>query len=73
MTQDNANNFDNANNANNTNNANSFNNANNANNADEWLMMLMNDAWVKQEPHDRSVLFFKASLIAEFGPLFLVL
>ena len=57
MTQDNANNFDNANNANNTNNANSFNNANNANNADEWLMMLMNNAWVKQEPHDRSVLF----------------
>ena len=57
MTQDNANNFDNANNANNTNNANSINNANNANNADEWLMMLMNDAWVKQEPHDRSVLF----------------
>ena len=59
MTQDNANNFDNANNANNannTNNANSINNANNANNADEWLMMLMNNAWVKQEPHDRSVL-----------------
>ena len=57
MTQDNANNFDNANNANNTNNANSINNANNANNADEWLMMLMNNAWVKQEPHDRLVLF----------------
>ena len=28
------------------------------NDADEWFwwMMLMNDAWVKQEPHDRSVL-----------------
>ena len=51
MTQDNANNFDNADNADNAN------NTNNANNADEWLMMLMNDAWVKQEPHDRSVLF----------------
>ena len=61
MTRDNANNFDNANNANNTNNANSFNNANNANNADEWLMMLMNNAWVKQEPHDRSVLFLSIS------------
>ena len=44
--------------ANNTNNANNFNNANNANNADEWLMMLMNDAWVKQEPHDRLFLFY---------------
>ena len=52
-----AKNFNNANNAYNTNNANNFNNDNNANNADEWLMMLMNDAWVKQEPHDRSVLF----------------
>ena len=52
-----ANNANNANNASNANNANNFNDAKNANNAGEWLMMLMNDAWVKQEPHDRSVLF----------------
>ena len=67
MTQDNANNFDNANNANYTNNANSFNNANNANNADEWLMMLMNNAWVKQEPHDRSVLLSSKGLLENNG------